>query len=104
MVLLQCPQEKRWLRFTRPVETVRAVSIAEVLPALRRIEELVRARHLTAAGYIAYEASPAFDSSLVVRTDAPVPFLHFGLYETAEELDTLETPGRRAPCIDWSPR
>jgi para-aminobenzoate synthetase / 4-amino-4-deoxychorismate lyase len=85
------------------VETVRAASTSEVLPALRSVEELVRSRGLTAAGFISYEASPAFDPSLRVRAGSPVPLLEFGLYDAVEKLDGLPADGGRAPNIDWTP-
>ena len=86
------------------------------MPALRRVEELVRGSRLTAAGYIAYEAAPGFDSSLRVRAGAPIPLLDFGLYESAETLDGVAALGDRAagpgPAgaaagaagrVDWTP-
>ena len=88
-VLIHCPSEKRWLRFAEPIEIVSARSPAEVLPALRRIEEQVRARQLYAAGYLAYEAAPAFDAALRVRSSSrpeSVPLAWFGLYERAEPI------------------
>lgn len=103
MVLLQCPGEKQWLQFTSPVETVRALAPAEVLPALRRIEDAVRSRRLMAAGYIGYEASPGFDPALVVRRETPVPLVDFGLYESAQWRDGPGHDRERAPSIDWTP-
>jgi para-aminobenzoate synthetase/4-amino-4-deoxychorismate lyase len=103
VILLQCPQEKRWLRFENPVQTVQALGVADVLPALRLIEELVRSRGLTAAGFIAYEASPAFDSSLRVLPETPVPLLDFGLYKSSEWLDDPMANRTEAPAIDWTP-
>jgi para-aminobenzoate synthetase / 4-amino-4-deoxychorismate lyase len=69
-----------WLRFENPVEIVQADRIAEVLPRLRAIEQAVETRRLHAAGWIAYEAAPAFDPALAVRPPGPLPLLWFGLY------------------------
>ncbi len=72
-------------RFSRCVELVDARSIDEVLPALRRIEEQV-AQGLHAAGYISYEAAPAFDPALPSRAGALGPLLRFGVFELREEV------------------
>ena len=105
-VIVHCPAEKHWLRFTSPVEIVSACSLAEVLPGLRRVEEYVRLRQLYAAGYLAYEAAPAFDTALPVRSaarPAGVPLMWFGLYERAEPIE-LPAPDRPAePIGPWQP-
>ena len=79
----------RWLRFRKPVDIIRATCIDEVHSCLNAIEEAVEKRGLHAAGWIAYEASPAFDSSLAVRSPGPLPLLAFGLYPHA---DSIELP------------
>ena len=84
--LIRDPGTGRWLRFRRPVEVVSAVSINEVLPVLARIDEAVEKRGLVAAGYVAYEAAPAFDRAF--RVHPPVhgmPLLSFGLFEDPTE-------------------
>lgn len=101
LMILHCPHEGRWLRFANPIEIVSARSIEEVLPALHRIEETVHAQQLYAAGFIAYEAAPAFDPALRVRPAPAAPLLWFGLYERAEPID-LPAPDRPAePIGDW---
>jgi para-aminobenzoate synthetase / 4-amino-4-deoxychorismate lyase len=90
-VLVHCPSEKRWLRFARPLEIVSARSPAEVMPALRHIEAQALTRRLYAAGYLAYEAAPAFDTALQVRSSSPaLPLAWFGLYEQAEPIELPE--------------
>ena len=106
LVILHSPIEQRWLRFAQPIEIIIARSVAEVLPALRRVEEKVHIQRLYAAGYLAYEAAPAFDSALRVRSalnSAGVPLLWFGLYERAEPIE-LPAPGRPPdPIESWQP-
>jgi para-aminobenzoate synthetase / 4-amino-4-deoxychorismate lyase len=84
----------RWLRFARPREFVTARTLADVAPGLRRVEQAVVQDGLYAAGFVAYEAAPAFDASLVVNDDGQFPLLWFGLYEAAEEIE-LPAPGAR---------
>ena len=79
--------------------------LADVGPALERMESAVAAG-LHAAGFVNYEAAPAFDSALTVKssTDSPIPLLWFGLYRTPPStpdletaLDALEIPSCTAP-------
>lgn len=66
--------------FSDPVEVVQAARTEQVLPALRRIEEAVAAGR-SAAGYLAYEAAPAFDEAFRVRSGNRLPLLWFGIFE-----------------------
>ena len=56
-----------------------ADGVEEVLPALRRIQQAVDGG-LYAAGFIAYEAAPAFDSNMAVPPRSELPLVWFGLY------------------------
>ena len=51
------------------------------------MEEAVAQDGLYAAGFVSYEAAPAFDGSLVVNDDGHFPLLWFGLYEGVEEIE-----------------
>lgn len=103
-VVLRDAASGRWLQFIRPRQIVTARSLAEVVPGLGQVEEAVARESLYAAGFIAYEAAPAFDDKLVVHNDGAFPLLWFGLYEDIEE---IELPGP-APLadkegMDWQP-
>ena len=77
----------RWLRFQNPVAVVSAARLDDVLPRLREIEAAVERRGLHAAGWISYEAAPAFDPALAVRAPGPLPLLWFGLYEKPQPFE-----------------
>jgi para-aminobenzoate synthetase / 4-amino-4-deoxychorismate lyase len=103
-VVVQTQSPTGWLRFTNPIEIVAAASLDEVLPALRRVEEQVTERSYYAAGFIAYEAAPAFESVLRVRDAADLPLLWFGLYVRAEPIAHLPQPDRSPdPIGPWTP-
>ena len=76
-------------------EEVVARTVDDVVPALERIRDLT-GRGLWAGGYVGYEAAPAFDSSLKVRSRMlgdpfhQLPVLWFGLYKRREEVPALE--------------
>ena len=99
LVVLRDDRSGHWLRFQNPVEVVAAGCREDVLPSLRRIEAAVENRRLHAAGWIAYEAAPAFDPALAVHAPGGLPLLWFGLYETPEscELPPADTP----PSAGW---
>jgi para-aminobenzoate synthetase/4-amino-4-deoxychorismate lyase len=46
------------------------------------LEERIQREGLWAAGFIAYEAAPAFDKALTARSPGASPLLWFGLYDT----------------------
>ncbi|MFH1681887.1 MAG: chorismate-binding protein, partial [Candidatus Eisenbacteria bacterium] len=82
-------EKGKWVVFRDPRAIVAADSPGEVLPALGILERRVEEEGLTAAGYLSYEAAPAFDRSLTVRhrPSSSVPLLRFGLYASGEALD-----------------
>lgn len=103
-VILRDAGAGRWLKFSAPRETVVATRVEEVLPALRRIEAAAAAG-VWAAGFVAYEAAPAFDPALTVRADGAFPLLWFGLYSGAETVEPPAPPDP-APAVfapDWQP-
>ena len=106
-VVLHDAKNKQWLRFSKPVQEVRAERLDDVLPALERIQELTTSQELYAAGFISYQASPAFDSALQVfstKEKSAFPLLWFGLYSSPEVI-TLPLPKRtKEPLLfDWEP-
>ena len=80
------PQGEQDLLFRRPVHVVTAHRIEEVQPALERIEQEVAGGCYT-AGFLAYEAAPAFDSAFCVHHPGELPLLWFGLYEKPERIE-----------------
>lgn len=102
VVVLHDDASGHWLRFSAPRDIVTTSCLAEVPTALRRVDAAVRAGGQWAAGFVAYEAAPAFDPALVVKPDAGFPLLWFGLYDPPEIVappTPAETEG--APVIDW---
>ena len=75
----------KWRVFENPIELITARRVEEVLPALTRIEAECMSHRRHAAGFISYEASPAFDRSLTTRPPDAFPLLWFGLYDTVAE-------------------
>ena len=101
-----------WLLFRRPVETLvarEAAGVADVLDRARQAVEPPSAgrRPLWAAGWVAYEAAPAFDPAFRTLTgdgDGP-PAAWLGLYEAPERLARLPDPPPGEPFTlgPWRP-
>ncbi|MFH1277823.1 MAG: aminodeoxychorismate synthase component I [Candidatus Eisenbacteria bacterium] len=92
-----------WLLFGNPREIIEARFPAEVMPALGRIERGA-VKGLWGAGYVAYEAAPAFDRALVTRPPGEAPLLRFGLYDPpVESIDLPPPAGEGISPSNWSP-
>lgn len=81
----------KWRVFERPREVVVGHEVKDVLPALERVESECARHGRYAAGFLSYEASPAFDPALETRPHGDFPLVWFGLYEHATDctLDEL---------------
>lgn len=72
------------LTFSNPSKVVIARTIDEILPCLEVIEQAINEGNY-AAGYISYEAAPAFDPDLHVNTGNQMPLLWFGIFQESAE-------------------
>jgi para-aminobenzoate synthetase/4-amino-4-deoxychorismate lyase len=91
------------LRFESPLQVLQARTLAEVAPALAAAEAGV-AQGLWAAGFIAYEAAPAFDPALPAHAPQPgLPLAWFGLFKAPAEA-ALPLPGAASALPRLSPR
>ncbi|MBU4199986.1 MAG: aminodeoxychorismate synthase component I [Verrucomicrobia bacterium] len=70
--------------FTSPADVVVALTPADVIPCLERVAAAV-AQGSYAAGFITYEAAPAFDPAMRTQPPGDLPLLWFGIYQTMEQ-------------------
>lgn len=91
----------RRLRFADPVELIVARDAGEVRPALRAVQR-ASAAGLYAAGFVSYEAAPAFDPAFVVRAGAGPPPLWFGLFRAPAE-EAAPAPAGSFQLDGWRP-
>lgn len=85
-VVLYDAAYRKWLIYQDPLDIVEARSISEVEPALQQIESTVEKQNLFAAGFVCYEAAPAFDPALSVHPPSGLPLVWFGLYRRPESV------------------
>ncbi len=85
------PHRHRSFALSDPIEILVADRIDQVAGVLERCEQLVKAGYWV-AGYVAYEAAPAFDPALAVRPAVPgLPYAWFAVFS------------RRGPAPDPAP-
>jgi para-aminobenzoate synthetase/4-amino-4-deoxychorismate lyase len=74
------PHRHRSFALSEPTEILVADRIDQVPEVLERCEQLVMVGHWV-AGYVAYEAAPAFDTALAVRAAVPaLPYAWFAVF------------------------
>ncbi|MDO8752990.1 MAG: aminodeoxychorismate synthase component I [Anaerolineales bacterium] len=87
-VLLKSNNE--WLLFTNPHCIISATNVDDVRNSLQEVESLVNSNDWHAAGFVSYEAAPAFDNALHVRNAGDFPKVWFGLYAEPRVVKTSE--------------
>jgi para-aminobenzoate synthetase/4-amino-4-deoxychorismate lyase len=85
--------------FTNPLRVVQATRPAEVVPALGVVQRASEAG-LYAAGYVTYEAAPAFDAALETHPPSGQPLLWFGIFAGSETPEPSIAPA--APLTNWA--
>lgn len=87
--------------FSRPLKIISTCRIEEVRGCVERIAIDV-ASGLYAAGFIAYEAAPGFDSALSTHPPGEIPLLYFALFSDAPVM-TLNEPELNAFSVSpWN--
>ena len=101
-IILQAPiaDTLSWLSLESPVEILQASSLDEVRPTLRAVEAAAAAGKM-AAGFVSYEAAPAFDTALSVQPPGSLPLAWFGVFDHAKTLDQLTGGSIATPSPRW---
>ncbi len=102
-VVIRDDAGSQWLDFAAPCQILSTCHPGEVLSLIRRMEASVRREGLHAAGFIAYEAAPAFDPALPAKPDGKFPLLWFGLYEQANVIRLPQGGAAPGDAINWHP-
>ena len=85
-----------------PIEILQASALAEVGPVLDRAEAAARSGRI-AAGFVAYEAAPAFDPAFKVRPPTDLPLAWFGVFEHSQILGSNALGVTKPPRLHWEP-
>ncbi|MHB9028048.1 MAG: aminodeoxychorismate synthase component I [Candidatus Latescibacterota bacterium] len=103
-VVLHDADAGQWLHFRDIQQVITADTVDAVVPALDKVEKSVSENGWYAAGFISYEASPAFDNSFHAQPHSSFPLLWFGLY-TAPNIITHPHLSPATPDLPsgWTP-
>lgn len=103
-VVIHRAATKQWLDFREPYEVISAYELDDVGPNLHRLDQMIRERGMYAAGFISYEAAPAFDVALETHPPSSFPLFWFGLYERPEIIELPPPPAHPDYTMgEWSP-
>jgi para-aminobenzoate synthetase/4-amino-4-deoxychorismate lyase len=104
-VIVRDAASGKWRHFERPLAVFVASEVGDVLPALERVERECSLQYRHAAGFISYEAAPAFDSGLKTQEPDDFPLLWFGVFDAVSErtLDELEPAAGTTTDERWEP-
>ena len=104
-IFIDFPQEggaRQTLALRNPTEVLSTRDPGSVRPLLRRAETLAAAGAWV-AGFLSYEAAPAFDAAFQVHPPQPgLPLLWFGVFDTALGAEALPAPAG-LPHAAWQP-
>ena len=102
-VVAQQPSKNRWLLFRDPVDVISSGNVEHVTAILDQTEHQVEQYQRFAAGFICYEASPAFDRHFPVRRTRDIPKIWFGIYDGYDVIDFPESVAARhnADGLNW---
>lgn len=96
-------QSGDWILCDRPTHVCATRDARGVVDVLRQVEAGV-AEGMHAAGFLAYEAAPAFDSAFAVREpQGGLPLAWFGLYRDVERMAVVPQPMCEAYGLEWQP-
>lgn len=90
----------KWLHFTKPHCIISATSVDDVQNALQEVERLVYTNNWHAAGFVSYEAAPAFDKAFQVKNSNNFPLVWFGLYPEPTVIN-LSASKAKLPSLHW---
>ncbi len=79
------------LVFRRPLKVIRTGVLGDVIAALEAAERSAQ-QGFYVAGYVAYEAAPAFDAALSAHPPTGDPLVWFGVFEQPEAVPATPAP------------
>ncbi len=88
--------------FYAPREVLRAMSVPEVLPVLREAEAALDSGRWI-AGYVAFEAAPAFDPAFHAHPPGALPLAWFGVYDGPRVHPMSQTATGTIQSGPWKP-
>ncbi|NOX50819.1 MAG: aminodeoxychorismate synthase, component I, partial [Gammaproteobacteria bacterium] len=82
IAIVNDPASDTWYEYLQVEEFLSTFSLDDVTSTLGHIETKVETQGWYAVGYVSYEAAPAFERSLPVRSKPKMPLVCFGLFKS----------------------
>ncbi|HEX7810475.1 MAG TPA: aminodeoxychorismate synthase component I [Burkholderiales bacterium] len=101
VLLIQDRDAGGWWRFDEIRAVLAADRVEDVIPRLVQLEARVNAEGLWAAGFISYEAAPAFDPAIRAHAPRACPLVWMGLFPPPRLIAEPSWPSARTPAHDW---
>lgn len=90
------------IQFINPIQILTAHTVQEVIPCLEHVQQKV-SKGYYAAGYLSYEASPAFNQDFPVKQKNTMPLLWFGIFQKAIKSEQIENKDQTYSFTEWKP-
>lgn len=88
--------------FSSPEAIIQTDNIEEVTERMQQVEQAIDLGYYV-AGYVGYEAAPAFNKHLQTFAPGKMPLLWFGVFREMREVAQAEAPILQPPKLDWQP-
>lgn len=88
------------LLFTDPLEVFKTHLLAEVPAILEKLEQAVN-KGFYAAGYVSYEAAPAFQAEMVTQPAGEMPLVWFGIFNAPQKAPVLSEEQQPYKVSEW---
>ncbi|MBD8014453.1 aminodeoxychorismate synthase component I [Planococcus wigleyi] len=88
------------LLFTDPLEVFETHLLAEVPTILEKLEQALN-KGFYAAGYVSYEAAPAFQAEMVTQPAGEMPLVWFGIFNAPQKAPVLSEEQEPYKVSEW---
>ncbi|HBM17015.1 MAG TPA: aminodeoxychorismate synthase component I [Lentisphaeria bacterium] len=93
-----------WMEFENPSEVLQTYKIDEVVNYLNYIESTVLEKKQFAVGFVSYDAAPAFDAAMELRSGtSKLPLLWFALFDSYKIIELPEYLKKNDYFSKWEP-
>lgn len=100
-IVLRDARAARWLVFSDPLEVLTASTVQDVRAVVEETETRVSKEGAWAAGFLSYEAAPAFDTAFVTRPPGRLPLACFGVFRAPRVVEELPPADSGSPLPAW---
>ena len=106
-VIIRDDRDNQWRIFTGLKRIYSIDSVSEIAECLKNVEKEIKEQGFWAAGWLSYEAAPAFDMAHVAHKSADFPLLWIALFESSDSLDNADVlehfTTQSADKLSWLP-